>query len=273
MPGRRGCRMSYFSHGHAGRAIVLALTLIWFGPAANLNAGTLISPGTLDLIRKSAEPFRLSATRLDGGGLMEKWNGVERKLEDDMVQLALCDGDRERCVSPAALRFLAIVDTARAREGRARFGEINRAINLAIKATSDMAQYGQIDVWSPPLDTFASGAGDCEDYAIAKMVALRMAGVSTEDIRLVVLRDTLRGEDHAVALARLEGHWLTLDNRRMAMIEDIDVRNHRPLFVISDSGVMRYDQQSPSASVARRASVPAVAANLAGPTIDVASSN
>ena len=74
----------------------------------------------------------------------EKWLGVQRKLDDELVQLALCDGDRERCVSPAALRFLAIVDNAKAREGRARLGEINRAINLAIHPMSDLAQYGEI---------------------------------------------------------------------------------------------------------------------------------
>ena len=258
--------MGYFSKRPTWRAIALALVLamglICCGPAADLNAGTLISPGTLDLIRKSVEPFGLFATRLSGGGLLEKWHGVERKLEDDMVQLALCDGDRARCVSPAALQFLAIVDGARAREGRARFGEINRAINLAIRAMSDMAQYGQADVWSSPLDTFASGAGDCEDYAIAKFAALRMAGVSPEDIRIVVLRDLLHGEDHAAVLARLDGHWLMLDNRRMAMIEDIDVRNHRPLFVIDDRGVMRYDEPPPSVSAARQNSAPTVAVNL-----------
>jgi predicted transglutaminase-like cysteine proteinase len=253
--------MGYFSNGHAWRAAVLAWVLVGIGPAA--NAGTLISPGSLDLIRKSAEPFGLFATKLSGGGLLDKWNGVERKLEDDMVQLALCDGDRERCVSPAALKLLAIVDTARSREGRARFGEINRAINLAIKATSDMAQYGQIDVWSPPLDTFATGAGDCEDYAIAKFAALRLAGVSAADIRIVVLRDQTRGEDHAAVMARLDGHWLMLDNRRMAMIEDADVRNHQPLFVIDDSGVMRYDAPPPLASMPRQDSAPAIAINLA----------
>ena len=126
----------------------------------------------------SAEPFGLFASLLSEGGLREKWLGVERKLDDERVQLALCDGDRERCVSPAALRLLAIVDNARAREGRARLGEINRAINLAIRPMSDLAQYGQIDVWSSPLVTFAHGAGDCEDYAIAKYVALRLAGVA-----------------------------------------------------------------------------------------------
>ncbi len=260
MPGRKGRRMGYFSNGHAWRAIVLAWALVGLGPAA--NAGTLISPGSMDLIRKSAEPFGLFATRMSSGGLLDKWNGVERKLQDDMVQLALCDGDRERCASPAALKLLAIVDTARTREGRARFGEINRAINLAIRATSDMAQYGQIDVWSSPLDTFASGAGDCEDYAIAKFAALRLAGVSPEDIRIVVLRDQTRGEDHAAVMARLDRHWLMLDNRRMAMVEDVDVRNHRPLFVIDDGGVMRYDAPSPLVEMTHQDSAPAIAVNF-----------
>ena len=44
----------------------------------------------------------------------------------------------------------------------------------------------------------------------------------------------------AVAAARLDGHWLTLDNRRMAMIEDAYVRNYRPTFVIDHHGVMQY---------------------------------
>ena len=172
--------------------------------------------------------------------MREKWLNVERELDDERVQLALCDGDRDRCVSPAALRFLAIVDHARAREGRARLGEINRAINLAIRPMSDLAQYGAIDVWSSPLVTFANGAGDCEDYAIAKFVALRLAGFSSGDLRIVIMRDTVHGEDHAVAAARLDGHWLMLDNRHMAMVEDAYVRNYRPLFAIDQHDVMQY---------------------------------
>ena len=232
--------MGILVHSHAWRAVVLACGMAWFGPAANLNAGTLITPGAADLVRKSAEPFGLFALALSGGALREKWLGVERKLDDERVQLALCDGDRERCVSPAALQFLAIVDNARAREGRARLGEINRAINLAVRSTSDPAQHGEIDVWSTPLATFASGAGDCEDYAIAKFVALRQAGISPKDLRIVIMRDTIRGEDHAVAAVQFDGDWLILDNQRMAMVEDAYVRNYRPLFVIDQYGVMQY---------------------------------
>ena len=232
--------MGISARGHAWRAIVLACGLAWFGPAADLRAGTLDSSGAPELTGGSAEPFGLFAAPLSWGSVREKWLGVERKLDDERVQLALCDGDRERCVSPAALRLLAIVDVARARDGRARLGEINRAINLAIRPMSDLAQWGEIDVWSSPLVTFASGAGDCEDYAITKFVALRLAGVSPDDLRIVIMHDTIRGEDHAVAAARLDGHWLTLDNRHMAMVEDAYVRNYRPLFVIDRYGVMQY---------------------------------
>jgi len=246
--------MGTFSRLHAWRGLVLACGLAWFGSAADLEAATLLTPGAVAPARNSSEPFGALAAVLTYGGLRSKWLGVERKLDDERVQLALCDGDRERCVSPAALQLLAIVDKSRAREGRARLGEINRAINLAIRPMSDLAQHGEIDVWSSPLVTFTSGAGDCEDYAIAKFVALRLAGVSSDDLRIVIMHDTIHDEDHAVAAARLDGHWLTLDNRRMAMVEDAYVRNYQPLFVIDQYGVMQYvDEQllavAPSAAL------------------------
>jgi predicted transglutaminase-like cysteine proteinase len=253
--------MATFGHSRAWRAIMLACGMAWLGPAC-LSAAALDSSGTPELTGGSTEPFGLSAAPLSAGGLREKWRAVERKLEDEGVQLALCDGDREGCVSPAALRLLAIVDNARIREGRARLGEINRAINLAIRPMSDLAQHGAIDVWSSPLATFASGAGDCEDYAIAKFVALRLAGISPDDLRIVIMRDTIQGENHAVAAARLEGHWLMLDNRRMAMVEDGQVRNYRPSFVINQYGVMQYADTPLLAQLPAPDRAPAL--NLAG---------
>jgi predicted transglutaminase-like cysteine proteinase len=255
--------MGISGYSHAWRAVVLAWGMAWFGPAADLSAGTLDPTASLEPTDRSAEPFGLSASVLSYGGLREKWLGVERKLDDERVQLALCDGDRERCVSPAALQLLAIVDVARAREGRARLGEINRAINLAIRPMSDLAQYGVLDFWSSPLVTFASGAGDCEDYAIAKFAALRLAGISPEDLRIVIMRDTISGEAHAVAAARLDGHWLMLDNRRMAMIEDAYVRNYRPTFVIDQRGVMKYADPPLLAGLPGQDSVPSIAMNSA----------
>lgn len=54
--------------------------------------------------------------------------------------------------------------------------------------------------------------------------------------------------------ARLDGHWLTLDNRRMAMIEDAEIRGYRPAFVMDGEGVRRY---MPAALLAGIAILPA----------------
>jgi predicted transglutaminase-like cysteine proteinase len=231
--------MGFPFYSRVWRAGVAVCGLIWFG-AADLRAEPLEPAAPAASPQRWAEPFGLAASPLPGGGLRDKWLAMQRRLDDEMVQLALCEGDRDGCASAAALKFLDIVDGARAREGRARLGEINRAINLAIRPIGDLAQHGEIDVWSSPLATLARGGGDCEDYAIAKLTALRRAGLSPDDLRIVVLHDTIHGEDHAVAAARLDGRWLMLDNRRMAMVEDINVRNFQPTFVIGEHGVMRY---------------------------------
>lgn len=239
-----GRQMGLFGQSRALRAVMLACGLAWLGPVSGAAAESQAFPfaaSVAELPAKSAEPFGLATMPLLGGSLHDKWQSLQRRLDDDMVQLALCDGDREDCVSPAALKLLEIVDAARQREGRARYGEINRAVNLGIRAQSDEAQHGQPDVWTAPIATFAAGAGDCEDYAFAKFAALRLAGIAADDLRIVVMRDTIRGEDHAVTAARLDGRWLMLDNRRLAMVEDVAVRNFRPTFVMDRDGLRRYD--------------------------------
>ncbi len=214
--------------------LVWALSLIF--PPTELIAGTLTSS-----VDRADEPFGLSTSMVIAGTLAEKWLGVEREVDDERLVLKICEENRASCPSQAAREFLAIVDRARTLAGRARLGEINRAINLKIKPMSDLALYGVEDVWRPPLATLDEGAGDCEDYAIAKFVALQEAGVSADDLRIVILRDDIREEDHAVVAARLDGNWLMLDNRHMIMPEDKQVREYyHPIFLIDHGGVKRY---------------------------------
>jgi predicted transglutaminase-like cysteine proteinase len=115
--------------------------------------------------------------------------------------------------------------------------EANRAVNMAIRYVSDYAQHGEADRWSAPLATFATAKGDCEDYAIAKYVALREAGFPHEQLRLVLVRDRSVRQDHAVLAARLDDHWLILDNRHSQLIDDQDASNFTPLFAINHDGV------------------------------------
>jgi len=243
--------MRRIGNSSALRATLLAWGLSLIFSPMHLMAAPLNSPGSVDRADRSDEPFGLSTATVTQGAVLEKWLNVAREVDDERLILRMCEENRASCQSPTALQFLAIVDSGRALGGRARIGEINRAINLKLKPVSDLALHGAEDVWSPPLATFAVGAGDCEDYAIAKFVALQEAGISADDLRIVILRDDLREEDHAVVAARLGGNWLMLDNRHMVMVEDHDVRRYRPIFLVDRDGVKVYSD-APSTFEASR---------------------
>jgi predicted transglutaminase-like cysteine proteinase len=207
--------------------------------AAEPSIKSVASVGNAINVPTLAEPFGFDTIPVASGGILSKWNGVEADIQADNAILSRCRASAELC-PPAARNFLAIIGQGRAQTGRARIGIINRAINLAIRPMSDLAQWGVIDRWSSPLETFTTGLGDCEDYAIAKYVALIQAGVATADVRLVVVRDLAFGEDHAVAAARLNGDWFILDNRWLTLVEDSELRRTVPLFVLDHTGVKQF---------------------------------
>ena len=179
--------------------------------------------------RPHAEPFDLSV-RVSPGEMPAKWSELQSRILGDERTLAACRSDESAC-SDAARRFLSIVELGRRHEGRARFGWINRAVNLSIRPTSDWAQYGYADYWASPLQTLGSGAGDCEDYAIVKYVVLRELGFDENDLRFVIVHDDKHQADHAIVAIRYEQRWLILDNRTMAILNAEDVQ-YSPMFAL-----------------------------------------
>ena len=199
---------------------------------------TALAP--LTAVPVEAQPFGIAAVPVTDGEILRKWMGTQPEIRADDQVLARCRQDTSSC-SQAARRFLAIVDEGRVLSGRARIGVINRDINLAIVPTSDVVQWGVADHWSAPLETFTTQRGDCEDYAIAKYVALRAAGLAPEDVRLVVVRNTD---------GQREPRWL-------ALVPDRQLWRATPLFEIDEHGVRQFVlapaliaklQQSPAAS-------------------------
>jgi predicted transglutaminase-like cysteine proteinase len=185
------------------------------------------------------EPFGLFTFRAPEGTLWRKWRGVEADMVKEQAVLDRCRTDAEACPAFAA-RFLRLIDAVKSKSGRGRLDEANRAVNAAIRYVSDLVQFGEIDRWSAPLATFATAKGDCEDYAIAKYVALREAGFPEGELRLVLVRDRAVRQDHAVLAAHLDGRWLILDNRRSELIADSDASSLTPLFAINHRGVQLF---------------------------------
>jgi predicted transglutaminase-like cysteine proteinase len=194
------------------------------------------------------EPFGLFTFRAPEGVLWRKWRGIEAELAKEQVILADCRGGAANC-PPHAAQFLRLINAVKAKSARGQLEEANRAVNQVVRYVSDFAQHGEADRWSAPLATFATGKGDCEDYAIAKYAALTEAGFPRADLRLVLVRDGAVRQDHAVLAARLDGHWLILDSRQSELIDDNDATSFTPLFAINERGVqlfaVPYSRRSP----------------------------
>src|SRR5258706_1206079 len=203
------------------------------------NLATDARPPQKEAPAVGKEPFGLFTFRAPEGMLWRKWRGVEADMAKEQAVLDRCREDAESCPSYAA-QFLRLIDAVKAKSGRARLEEANRAVNAAIRYVSDYAQYGEADRWSAPLATFATAKGDCEDYAIAKYVALREAGFPQEELRVVLVRDRAVRQDHAVLAAHLDGRWLILDNRRSELLADSDASSFKPLFAINHRGVQLF---------------------------------
>jgi predicted transglutaminase-like cysteine proteinase len=186
-----------------------------------------------------AEPFGLQIMAAPPNEVSAKWGELQSRIRSDEETFAMCRSGEGDC--PVAARgFLQIIEQGRKRQGRARIAEINRAVNLSIKPLSDWVQHGVDDVWSAPLATFATGAGDCEDYAIAKYVALRESGTVSDDLRLVIVRDIKRNTEHAVVAVRFDGAWLVLDNRHLVLVNAEEARHYYPLFVMDHRSVSEF---------------------------------
>lgn len=155
-------------------------------------------------------------------GLTAKWRDVQARMSEDAALLEACLADPRQC-SREATQLADLLAAGNGKQGRARVGHINRAINLAIRPISDADRFGA-DHWSTPIETLNSGGGDCEDYAILKFLVLREAGIAEADLKLLIVRQPANATDHAVLAARVDGEWLLLDSQGFALVRLQDSR-------------------------------------------------
>ena len=75
---------------------------------------------------------------------------------------------------------------------------VNDFFNQRIDFVDDIYLWGIKDYWATPLELLARGAGDCEDYSIAKYFTLIELGVSEKKIRITYVKALKLNQAHMV---------------------------------------------------------------------------
>lgn len=162
-----------------------------------------------------------------------KWTGMlERFAAERHRATRPCPpGIFEGC-EPAEWR--ALVASLDGLDLRAKLDRVNAAINRHPYVPS-LRNWNESNHWETPFE-FLRKSGQCQDYAIAKYLLLRAAGVPAEKLRVVVLRDMRRGLDHAVMVAYVGGAALMLDNQLGEVVPTAAVGDYQPYYSINERG-------------------------------------
>lgn len=106
--------------------------------------------------------------------------------------------------------FNTFVTSTRTMTEREKVQLVNDFFNSFFYVTDDII-YKQRDYWATPKETLQRGAGDCEDFAIAKYFTLIKVGVPQAKLRLAYVK--MDGKAHMVLLyEEIDGSYSVLDN-------------------------------------------------------------
>ena len=184
------------------------------------------------------EPFGLSTVDASEAPLSATWKDMLLELNEDLPIIAQCRAEPSSCTSPAALKFLSIVQEGERQDGRVQIAHINRAANAALRAVNRPQADRE---WRPPLGVLTKGAGDCKHYAILKYAALSETGITPAALKIVVVEVRSTHEQHAMVAVHTEGRWLLLDNHTSVLIESSQALDYYdPLYALDQDGVRQF---------------------------------
>jgi len=75
---------------------------------------------------------------------------------------------------------------------------VNDFFNTNILFMNDIDLWNKDDYWATPLEALTIGAGDCEDYSIAKYFTLKELGVSEDKLRITYVKAVELDQAHMV---------------------------------------------------------------------------
>jgi predicted transglutaminase-like cysteine proteinase len=155
-----------------------------------------------------------------------KWRDMLARFEREMAD---CTPDRCRLDE-----WQQLVASLHGRSAMAQLKLVNNTINRH-RYIEDWANWDLADYWETPLQ-FLDRSGDCEDFAIAKYLALRAGGMPAEDMRIVIVRDHARQRMHAILAVYVRGRALILDSLYDAIVEADVIDHYEPIYSINEQG-------------------------------------
>ena len=162
--------------------------------------------------------------------LFPQWLSVLERHIKHKVPEGNCDG---RMLDTCHVKnWLAFLKSIRKQSKMQQVESVNKFANEQ-DYVLDIENYGVADYWATPRE-FLYNNGDCEDYAIIKMLSLKMLGFNMQHVRLVVLQDTNLRIPHAVLAVDAQNDTFILDNQIKEILSHKYILHYVPVYALNE---------------------------------------
>ncbi len=147
-------------------------------------------------------------------------------------------------VSERLILWDNLIETAKKEKLLYKLKMVNDFFNK-ITYKLDSVHWGKNDYWASPFEFLGTGAGDCEDYAIAKYYTLRQLGIPDEKLRIVyvkLLRKNSKFEQAHMVLTYYhspDSTPIVLDNVNKKLVLANKRNDLKPVYSFNASGLWR----------------------------------
>lgn len=100
--------------------------------------------------------------------------------------------------STRVLQWQKLMQTAKSLPDKEKLKRVNDFFNQQIIFVDDIYLWDSVDYWATPMEFLSQGAGDCEDYAIAKYFTLMELGIAENKMRITYVKALELNQAHMV---------------------------------------------------------------------------
>ncbi len=123
--------------------------------------------------------------------LLAEWDISQKQLDD--IELRYNKFARQRVAD-----WQLLIHRSKDLPESEKLEQVNAFFNGNVQFISDQLIWQQKDYWATPIEMLSIGAGDCEDYAVAKYFTLKKLGVDEDKLRLTYVKAVTLNQAHMV---------------------------------------------------------------------------
>ncbi|MDH3740731.1 MAG: transglutaminase-like cysteine peptidase [Hyphomicrobiales bacterium] len=170
--------------------------------------------------------FRTNATKGT-----RTWRTALARLDNEQPLYEFCDIGMLNC-PPKYVAWRQLLAAIRGLPTHEQLARLNQGVNALISHGEDADIFRVRDHWAAPMEFLQTG-GDCEDYTILKYASLLELGYSDHQLRIAVVRDTRRRQDHAVLAVASSQGVIVLDSLTDTPVPHGQIRHYNPVYSVN----------------------------------------